>query len=187
MFGKQIDLAPQQPDYPIQSFQDSPYSDSYRINPALMKPLLEPFQWLALTNFLLIGLGIFLSLFTEMESVITVITTMVAVGGLFYLLGVFSIFLVYQRDRNLIFELDHQNGLMHYKNARENLLFHRDQVLICEWHQNLLFPYRVDQLTLHLKGERSITISNLVIDPTLLLTWVEATYVHRQHWVKTTA
>lgn len=183
MFNNPIHLASNHSGFSNHQEDDSSFHNFYSLDTERLQRSLEPFRWIAWANLALVGVGAVLSLFSGMTTFVEVLATLVGVGGLFYLTGLLFLYPIYQRDKSLELELDFDTGFIHYKSATENLLFHRDQVQVCEWQEYLLFPHRIDQVTLYLEGERTLKISNLIIDPIYLINWLQSGYVPRQYWV----
>lgn len=184
MLGHSIGLVPGGTELPPKSARSLPFTDRFEIDRQRLQEVMQPFQWLVRINLALIVMGIGLTTLVEMAVLFHVIITVVGVGMLFFMGGMMTLFPVYTRDKELQLELDHEGGFIQLKRPGENLLFHRQQVLVCEWHQPLLMPYQVDQISLHLKGGKTLELSSLVIEPTQLIAWLQSGYVTRHPWVK---
>lgn len=89
----------------------------------------------------------------------------------FYIPGIYYYSCYFEKDKHTEVEVDKKNELIKYSSKGVNLLFHKSQVEKCEINLSLLFPYRLDYISLQLAGGRKIYISNLIIDPKTMVRW----------------
>ncbi len=137
-----------------------------------------PFEMMTYFMLLFLALGLFFALYHDDQSVGHIAIWIHCVFAPFYLPGLYHYYQYLSRDQHSEIELDSRHGLIKFTNAsrQENLLFHVSQIQSCRVHYSILFPYRIDRLTLHLSGGRQLHISGLVVPPLELLSRFDLPY-----------
>lgn len=171
---------------PSSSVQDYSTSDTlegtFVLDPKLVAHCAQPISWVgqAAIGCLILGLGAAL-LQADIRVLISLTSTVSVLGG-FYALGYGMLYRYLRQERAKSLELDDDSKLIHYQTPDKRLLFQKDQVVLCEWNRSLLFPYRVDEVIIHLEGGEELRCSNLLIESRDLLHWLKAPTVSRYKW-----
>jgi len=160
-----------------------PLEGTFVLNQKQLAYCAEPIAWVGRTAIgcLLLGLGAAI-LQADVRLLIS-LTSALSVLGIFYVFGYWMLYRYLKRDEVKQLELDSDTQLLHYQSPKQQLLFQREQVILCVWKRSLLFPYRVDEVCLHLEGGQEIRCSNLLIDSRDLILWLKAPLVTQYKWV----
>ncbi|MFK7921598.1 MAG: hypothetical protein AB8H47_06550 [Bacteroidia bacterium] len=155
---------------------------TFALDPKLVAYCAQPISWVgqAAIACLIIGLGA-VALQADIQILISLTTALSVLGG-FYVLGYTMLYRYLRQERAKSIELDDETELIHYQTPEKRLLFQKEQVILCEWNRSLLFPYRVDEVIIHLEGGEELSCSNLLIEPTELLRWLQAPILSRYRW-----
>jgi len=137
-----------------------------------------PFEMMTYFMLFFLGLGLFFALFKEDTSVGHIVIWVHCIFAPFYLPGLYHYHQYLSRDQHTEVELDSRHGLIKFCNPtrQENMLFHISQIESCQVHCSILFPYRLDRLTLSLVGGQQLHISSLVVNPAEVLSRFELSY-----------
>lgn len=137
-----------------------------------------PFEMMTYFMLFFLALGLFFTLYHDNQSVGHIVIWMYCVFAPFYVPGLYHYYQYLSRDRHSEVELDSRHGLIKFANStrQENILFHVSQIETCQVHYSILFPYRIDRLTLSLSGGRQLHISGLVVPPSEILSRFDLPY-----------
>ncbi|MEO0469083.1 MAG: hypothetical protein AAF206_05640 [Bacteroidota bacterium] len=142
-----------------------PHVDHFDIHSVDKTPFLIPFRIIGSGMLLLLFLGTWEGLVKDNQTFAMLAASMVMVMGIFYVPGMYLYARFLDRELDTEVEIDSRAELIKYRNGSTNLLFHVSQIESCEMYQNILFPYRLDRITICLSDGPSLTISALIIDP----------------------
>lgn len=130
-----------------------------------------PFYLITAALTVAIFLAFYFWLSTGEKFMIEVCVWMHLIFAPFYLPGLYYYSCYFEKDKDTEVEVDKKNELIKYSSKDVNLLFHKSQVETCEINLSLLFPYKLDYISLKLVGGPKIHISNLVIDSKMMVRW----------------
>jgi hypothetical protein len=173
MFGRNHSLASQtlSPANTLEKVRLEPHVDQYDIHSTSKSGFTFPFQVISYCLISLVILGLIGWLFTEDFITIKLVLLIQLFFAPFYLPGLYYYFSFLKREKQVELELDSRNQLIKYFQGEKGLhvLFHLDQIEQCVLNVSLIFPYKIDYLSLQLKGGPQIYISSLLIDPAEIL------------------
>ncbi|MDX2249424.1 MAG: hypothetical protein SF052_21755 [Bacteroidia bacterium] len=148
-------------------FEIEPHVTYYDILRTDKRTAILPFQVATIVISGLIAMGFVSWLFQQENPVTYFFIGIVFLLAILYLPYVFFYLSFFSKEEQTRVEIDTKHGYIKYTNPRisQNLLFHRSQITFCQLNRSLLFPFKIDFITLDLKGGRRIHISSLVVDP----------------------
>ncbi len=150
-----------------------PHVEYFMLDASTQGRFTLPFHLITATLAILLILASYFWLTTGDRMMIEVCILMQLIFAPFYIPGLYYYSLYYEKDKHTQVEVDKKNELIKYSSKGTNLLFHKSQVEKCEIHFSLIFPYQLEYVSLYLKGDRKINISNLVIDPKVMARWFD--------------
>lgn len=172
-----------EPQGPVRYTTTSPVVEGvFALDPRQVAYCAQPIKMIGMAALSLIGLGLIAAAFGMDQSIMIVLTSSVCAFGSFYIVGQLMLYRYLHQEQSKRIELDEETKLLHYQSLKEQLLFQREQVILCVWKRSLLFPYRVDEVCIHLEGGKEISCSNLLIEPRDLLLWLKAPLVREYKW-----
>lgn len=171
MFGLSDSLAPQTHYHSDPTEYLEPHVESFDIHSRGKRQFIFPFQVITYCVLALVVLGFLTFLLMDDTSLVQVIVWIQVLIAPFYLPGLYYYATYFKQEKHTQVELDPKAQLIKYSHSKEavNLLFHASQVESCVVNMSLLFPYKVDYLTMKLKGGPEIYISSLVVEPLEIL------------------
>ncbi|MEL6591123.1 MAG: hypothetical protein AAFQ68_13625 [Bacteroidota bacterium] len=166
----------------VDQYIASPLEGEYRLDTQRLAHCEEPIQLIGNTALVFLTLGLLMIFLPVDPRILISLTSAVFTLGVFYMLGQGMLYRYVAQAKQQWIDLDSETGLIHYRDADEELLFERQQVILCEWRRSLLFPYRVDEVRLYLEGGKEIRCSNLVLESPDLILWLQAPLLERFCW-----
>ncbi|MEZ4776039.1 MAG: hypothetical protein R3D00_22880 [Bacteroidia bacterium] len=153
------------------SFGIEPHVSLYDILHTDKRNVTMPFQIATIIISGLIAMGFVSWSFQQANPVTYFFIAMVFVLAVLYIPYVFFYLNFFSKEEQTQVEIDNKYGYIKYTNPRisQNILFHREQITACQYNRSLLFPLKIDFLTLDLKGGGRIHVSSLVVDPRELI------------------
>ena len=172
MFGLSDSLASQTQSQQLISEPLEPHVESFDIHSNGKRRFIFPFQVITYVFIGLVAVGFLTFMVFDDTSVAQLILWIQIFLAPFYFPGLYFYTRYFKKERHTRIELDHKSQLIKYTHDKKkvNILFHADQVEECVVNLSLLFPYRVDFLSLKLQGGPKIYISSLVVEPAEILT-----------------
>lgn len=171
MFGLSDSLAFPTQNNPQTTELIEPHVELYDIHSKEKGPFIFPFQLIAYCLLALVGFGFLAFLLMDDTSIVQVILWIQLLLAPFYVPGLYYYAKYFRQEKFTQVELDFKSQLIKYSHSKThiNLLFHAEQVESCMLHLSLLFPYKVNYLSLQLKNGPLVHISSLVVEPSLIL------------------
>ena len=173
MFGRNHSLASQAlaPSTTVKKDRLEPHVDLFNIHSTSKSGFIFPFQVISYCLISLVILGLVGWVFTEDHTIVTLVVLIQLFFAPFFLPGLYYYYRFMKQEKHVELELDSRHELIKYSQGEQGLhvLFHLDQVEKCTLHMSLIFPYKIDYLSLQLAGGPLICISSLVIEPTEIL------------------
>ncbi|MEZ4826516.1 MAG: hypothetical protein R3C61_09510 [Bacteroidia bacterium] len=144
-----------------------PHVSYYDIFSSDKRNAIMPFQIATIVISGLIAMGFVSWIFQDSNPVTSFFIASVFVLAIVYIPYVYAYLRFFTREEQTMVEIDNKYGYIKYTNGRtnQNLLFHSSQITACRFNRSLLFPLKIDFLTLDLKGGRRIHVSSLVVNP----------------------
>lgn len=155
-----------------------PYVSYFDVQSRDQNSFLFPFQVMGYCLGFFLLVGFYFTLFKDDPSISAIVVWMFCIFGPFYVPGVYHYRRCLNHDWDTQLEIDSRNRWLRYTNHRkgENFLFHADQVEKCQVSISILFPYRIDHLTLVLQGGKKIHVSGLVASPREVIDHLDLKY-----------
>lgn len=187
MFNILTDLASQQPEKSPKTAATvylEPHVGYYDIYSSSKNLFTLPFKiigW-SLLGFTLAG---FASVIVWQNDLIAqVFFCLMALFGPFYLPGIYYYFTCYNKEVDTRVELDAKHGLIKYEKPENgrNILFHESQIEKCTVKLSLLFPYKINYVSLQVKGGYEVNISSLIVEPQHLVQQFNLSYTLETYW-----
>ena len=162
-----------------------PHVQYFDIESSEKKQFILPFQLITWFLFIFIIIGFATWLIWNDNSATMVVLGLQCAFAPFYLPGLYLYSKSLKRETDTEVELDKKNGYIMYTNEKtgKNLLFHESQVEHCEVNLSLLLPYRVDYLSMRLKGGKTVSISSLIVEPKEILNNFSFPYQIQKRWI----
>ncbi|MEM6344000.1 MAG: hypothetical protein AAF927_08970 [Bacteroidota bacterium] len=159
-----------------------PLDGTFVLNQKQLAYCAKPISWVgnAAIACLIVGLGA--AVLQADIWVLVSLTSALSVFGTFYVFGYGMLYRYQKREKNRQLELDNETQMLYYQSPEQQFLFKKEQVVLCVWKRSLLFPYRVDEVCIHLEGGQEIRCSNLLIASRDLLLWLRAPLVTQYKW-----
>jgi hypothetical protein len=147
-------------------------------------PFIFPFQMMGYFMCFFVLLDLYFILFQDDTSVSSIVVWIFCIFSPFYLPGLYHYACYRDLEQDTRLEVDSRHQMIKYSNEQqgENLLFHTSQVEHCQVSLSILFPYRIDYLTLRLKGGKTIYVSGLIASPEEILTELDLSYEVERRW-----
>ncbi|MEM7373569.1 MAG: hypothetical protein AAF587_33400 [Bacteroidota bacterium] len=185
MFGLSDSLAfpTQNSHQPVELLE--PHVELFDIHSKEKGPFIFPFQLITYCLIAMVALGFVAFLIMDDTSIVQVIFWIQLILAPFYLPGLYYYSRYFMQERFTQVELDFKSQLIKYSHSKTeiNLLFQADQVESCVLYMSLLFPYKVNYLSLQLKDGPRVHISSLVVEPSLILHHFSLDYEVRKRLV----
>jgi len=182
MFGIQNRLASDKPYAPSLALE--PYVAYFDARTQDQDTFIFPFQMMGYCMLFFLCMGFYFA-FSESDSNISVVIVwLMSIFAPFYIPGIYHYAQYFARDRHTQLELDTRHEWIKYTNIKrgENLLFHVDQIEACQVNCSILFPYRIDYMTIIIQGGKKIHVSSLVVEPHEIISHLGLSYQMRRRW-----
>ncbi|MEL7532302.1 MAG: hypothetical protein AAFN10_13375 [Bacteroidota bacterium] len=160
-----------------------PLDGTFVLNQKQLAYCAQPISWVGNAAILCLIVGLAAALLQADIRLIISLTSALSVFEAFYAFGYWMLYRYLKREENKELELDNETQMLYYQSPKQQLLFKKEQVILCVWKRSLLFPYRVDEVCIHLEGGQEIRCSNLLIESRDLLLWLKSPLVTQYKWL----
>ncbi|MEM7656677.1 MAG: hypothetical protein AAF399_11150 [Bacteroidota bacterium] len=173
MFGRNDSLAPQTSleASASEKHQLEPHVEFFDLHSTRKGPFVLPFQVIFYCMIGLVALGFVGWIWLQDQTVVQLVVLIQLFFAPFFIPGLVYYFRFLKRERGVELELDSYHDWIKYYHepSGTHLLFQSEQVESCTLHLSLIFPYKVDFLSLQLVGGPCVHISSLIISPEEML------------------
>ncbi|MCI4671411.1 MAG: hypothetical protein MRZ79_24935 [Bacteroidia bacterium] len=137
-----------------------------------------PFQLMAYTLLLFVGLGYFNFFMGGTSNMTLIVFWVYCIFTPFYFPGIYHFMSYFKREKQKSVEIDLKHQLVTYEDGvlGKKLHFGAESVQSATIYHSQLFPYGIDYAVLQLAGGEKIVLSSLLISPWKLLTCLELEY-----------
>lgn len=155
-----------------------PHISYFDIHTRKKGSLVFPFRSMGYILKALILLGLYFALVEDNLFAVAFITWLMGIPLILYLPATFYYIRFQDWDFSTEIEVDQKHGLIQYRNAAkgENLLFHVSQIDSCKVTLSSILFYRMDCLSLRLKGGKTINITCFIATPEEMLCCLKVPY-----------
>ncbi|MEL6671434.1 MAG: hypothetical protein AAFR61_04555 [Bacteroidota bacterium] len=164
--------------------QLEPHVCTYDVHRSEKALFVLPFQLITYVSAILMITGFATWLIWDQYTVIQAVALIHLFFAPFYLPGLYLYNKYLQAEQGTCLEIDTKHGFIQYlhRERKENILFHPQQIDRLVMHASMMLPYRLDYLTIHLKGGQQVHISGLIAEPEEILRHIRRPFQVRKRW-----
>ena len=160
-----------------------PHICRYDFNSTEKALFIWPFQLISYASIIMIVVGLGVWLYGGEQTICQALALIQLFFAPFYFPGVIMYRKYFKKEQSVTLDIDTKDGFIQYQHLgrRENILFHPQQIERLEMHASMMLPYRLDYLSIHLKGGKKVHISGLIAEPEEIIRHIRRPFMVKKH------